>query len=129
MLQELCCRCIGWDDPIDENLRSRWEEWKNGLQRLKEIAIPRCYYPPNFGEIVRVQLHHFAVASNAAYGSCSYLRYKNNRDEIHCSFVMAKARVAPTKITSIPRLELSAAVTAARMSVMLKAELEMKIKK
>ncbi len=40
---------------------------------------------------------------------------------------MAKARVAPSKITSIPRLELSAAVTSARMSVMLKAELEMKI--
>lgn len=40
---------------------------------------------------------------------------------------MAKARVAPTKITSIPRLELSAAVTSARMSVMLKSELKMKI--
>lgn len=40
---------------------------------------------------------------------------------------MAKARVAPTKIKSIPRLELSAAVVSARMSVMLKAELELKI--
>lgn len=40
---------------------------------------------------------------------------------------MAKARVAPSQILSIPRLELSAAVTAARMSVMLKTELQMKI--
>ncbi len=40
---------------------------------------------------------------------------------------MAKARFAPTKITSIARLELSAAFTAARISVMLKAELEMNI--
>lgn len=30
-LQELCCRGIGWDDPIPENLHSWWEEWKNGL--------------------------------------------------------------------------------------------------
>ncbi len=40
---------------------------------------------------------------------------------------MAKARVAPTKLTSIPRLELSAAVVAARSSVMLRNELEMPI--
>lgn len=40
---------------------------------------------------------------------------------------MAKARVAPTKITSIPRLELVAAVLSAKISVMLKTELEMKI--
>ncbi|KAL1280039.1 hypothetical protein QQF64_014639 [Cirrhinus molitorella] len=127
ILQELCRRGIGWDDPIPENLHSRWEEWKNGLLRLKEVTIPRCYHPQNFGKIVRVELHHFSDASNVGYGSCSYLRYKNDKDEVHCSFVMAKARVAPTKITSIPRLELSAAVTAARMSVMLRAELEMKI--
>ena len=37
---------------------------------------------------------------------------------------MGKARVAPTKVTTVPRLELSAAVVAARMSVMLRNELE-----
>ncbi|XP_073718035.1 uncharacterized protein [Misgurnus anguillicaudatus] len=127
ILQELCCKGIEWDDPIPEYLRSRWEEWKNDLQNLKEVTIPRCYHPRNFGKIVRVELHHFSDASTTGYGACSYLRYQNDRNEIHCSFVMAKARVAPLKITSIPRLELSAAVTAARMSIMLKAELDMKI--
>ena len=57
----------------------------------------------------------------------SYLRFKNDKNEIHCSLVIAKARVAPTKIKSIPRLELTAAVVAAKLSSMLKAELEMKI--
>lgn len=46
--------------------------------------------------------------------------------EMHCSLVMAKARIAPTKITSIPRLELSAGVISVK-SVMLKMQLQMKI--
>lgn len=37
---------------------------------------------------------------------------------------MAKVRVAPIKVTTIPRLKLSAAVVAAKMSVMLGKELE-----
>lgn len=127
ILQELCRMGIGWDDPLPEDLHPRWEEWKNGLRKLQEVTIPRCYHPQNFGNIVRTELHHFSDASNVGYGACSYIRYINNNNEVHCSLVMAKARVAPTKITSIPRLELSAAVVSARTSVMLKTELEMKI--
>ncbi|XP_041845165.1 uncharacterized protein LOC121642470 [Melanotaenia boesemani] len=127
ILQELCRRGIGWDDALPESLSPQWEIWKSGLPTLKEIKIPRCYHPPNFGNIVRVELHHFSDASNRGYGACSYLKYKNERGEVHCCLVMAKARVAPTKLMSIPRLELSAAVTAAKLSVMLKAELEMRI--
>lgn len=37
---------------------------------------------------------------------------------------MGKARVAPTKVTTVPRLELSAAVVAAKTSAMLRNELE-----
>lgn len=57
------------------------------------------------------------------YGVCSYLRYKNDKDEVHCSLVIAKARVAPSKVTSISRLELAAAVVSAKVSVVLKMNL------
>lgn len=127
ILQELCRMGVGWDDQLPDSLHARWEQWKRDLHRLKEIAIPRCYHPPDFGNIVRVELHHFSDASNIGYGACSYLRYKNGKDEVHCSLVLAKARVAPTKLMSIPRLELSAAVISARLSVMLKTELGMQI--
>ncbi len=63
ILQELCHKGIGWDDPIPEHLSSWWEEWKNSLKTLKDITIPRCYHPPNFGNIVSTELHHFSDAS------------------------------------------------------------------
>ncbi|KAL4006146.1 hypothetical protein ACER0C_005859 [Sarotherodon galilaeus] len=103
ILQELCRRGTEWDDPLLDNLRSRWEDWKDGLERLKSVA------PPELTDIVKVELHHFCDASDLGYGACSYIRYLSN-EKVHCSLVMAKARVAPTKVTSIPRLELSAAL-------------------
>ncbi|KAF7206706.1 transcript variant X1, partial [Nothobranchius furzeri] len=39
--------------------------------------------------------------------------------------VFAKSRVAPMKVTMVPRLELSASVVAVQISDMLKAELEL----
>lgn len=129
ILQELCHKGIGWDEPIPDHLSLRWDEWKNDLKTLKDITIQRCYHPSHFGNIVSTELHHFSDASCTGYGSCSYLRYKNDQNEIHCSLVMAKARVAHLKITSIPRLELAAAVTSARMSAMLKEELQLEIER
>ncbi|XP_054600468.2 uncharacterized protein [Nothobranchius furzeri] len=127
ILQELCHRGIGWDAPLPEDVKPRWEEWMNGLLKLMEVSVPRCYHPHDFHGIVRVELHHFSDASCVGYGACSYLRYKNDKDEVHCSLVMAKSRVAPSKVTSIPRLELAAAVISAKVSVVLKCELDMKI--
>ena len=127
ILQELCHRGIGWDDPIPESIKPRWEEWIDGLLKLKEVSIPRCYHPHDFHNIIRVELHHFSDASCVGYGVCSYIRYLNNNNEVHCSLVLAKARVAPSKVTSIPRLELMAAVVSTKISVMLKSELDIKI--
>lgn len=99
----------------------------NGLHKLKEISIPRCYHPHDFHNIVKAELHHFSDTSCMGYAVCSYLRYQNDKNEVHCSLVLAKARVAPSKVTSIPRLELTAAVVSTKVSIMLKSELDMKI--
>ncbi|CAH2223436.1 uncharacterized protein LOC113643787, partial [Pelobates cultripes] len=125
--QELCRRGINSDEALPESLSPRWEAWRSSLQALREIKIPRCNHPPDFGNTVKLELHHFSDASNIGYGAYSYLRYKNDIGQDHCIFVMAKAKVAPTNIKSLQRLGLSAAVTAAKLSVMLKAELEIEI--
>ena len=46
---------------------------------------------------------------------------------VHCSFRLGKSRLAPIKSVSIPKLELTAAVLAVRLSCLLKAELDLPV--
>ncbi|XP_045063901.1 uncharacterized protein LOC121541769 isoform X1 [Coregonus clupeaformis] len=124
ILQQLCRDKAGWDEPLSEELKTQWESWLQDLQNLSNVRIRRCYIPPNFIDVKQYELHHFSDASVTGYGECTYLRTINTNGDVHCSLVMGKARVAPTKVTTIPRLELSAAVVAARTSVVLRKELE-----
>lgn len=87
--------------------------------------IDRCYLPAYFQEVQRYELHHFSDASVKGYGVCTYLRSISKLGQIHCSLVIAKSSVTNTKVTTVPRLELSAAVEAVRVSDMLKEELEL----
>nr|XP_017214445.2 uncharacterized protein LOC101885244 isoform X1 [Danio rerio] len=125
ILQEMCRQGTGWDDTLYPALKPRWERWQNDLVNLENVNIPRCYVPADFGKVVKTEMHHFSDASTCGYGQCSYLRMINEDDEIHCSFLIGKARVSPLKIITIPRLELTAAVVSVSMSNILSEELNL----
>ena len=122
--QALCKDKAGWDEPIPDLLRARWERWRNELLLLEQMKIPRCFKPEGFGEVKTVELHHFSDASTEGYGQCSYLRLTDEKDQVCCSFVMGKARVTPLKPITIPRLELTAALVSVKVSEMFQHELE-----
>ncbi|CAI5660438.1 unnamed protein product [Oreochromis niloticus] len=126
VLQEMCKRGVGWDEPIPPTLETKWKAWLGDLENLKRIEIPRCLVPENFGKVKKIELHHFSDASSSGYGQCSYIRIVADKN-VHCALVMGKARVAPTRIITIPRLELTAAAVSAAVSNFLKSELERKI--
>lgn len=125
ILQTMCRDKVGWDEPLTEELKPCWELWLRDLQDLATVKISRCYVPPACKDVLSYELHNFADASVFGYGVCSYLRTVMKNREVHCSLVMGKARVAPTKVTTIPRLELSAAVVASRIGDLLQRELEL----
>ncbi|KAK7888620.1 hypothetical protein WMY93_024180 [Mugilogobius chulae] len=95
---------------------------ESDLPKLAALKIPRSY-SKNI-DIARYELHNFSDASLNGYGACSYLRAISKEGQITCSLVMGKARVTPTKQTTIPRLELSSAVTSVRNADVIKRELE-----
>ena len=124
ILQKMCGDKLGWDEPLPDDLRPRWEEWLQDLHSLSSVEIPRHYIPFTDKEVQKYELHHFSDANVSGYEMCSSLRAVSKSGEAHCTLVMGKARVSPTKITTIPRLELSAAVVATRTSALLKREMD-----
>ncbi|XP_068741760.1 uncharacterized protein [Montipora capricornis] len=118
---------LEWDDPIPDDERNRWLSWLEDLPKLEQLSVDRCLKPLGFGKVVSVQLHHFSDASQQGYGAVSYLRFLNDKDAIHCSFMMGKARTAPLKTVTIPRLELSAGVVASRLDKILRKEIDLPV--
>ncbi|XP_077393414.1 uncharacterized protein LOC144030741 [Festucalex cinctus] len=123
ILQEMCRRGTGWDDPLLKELQPKWIQWRSELAQLHNVTIPRAYSPVGFGKVFKTELHHFSDASLKGYGQCSYLRLQNEHGDVHCTLVVGKSRVSPLKVTTVPRLELAAAVVSVKMSHMLKEEL------
>ena len=114
---------LAWDDPVDENVQEKWIKWKLSLKKLQEIKVDRCYKPKGFKRMVSCSLHYFSDASESGYGQATYLRLVDTAEMVHYSLAIAKSRVTPMKYTSIPRLELAAAVLSTKMSGLVKREL------
>ncbi|XP_041947173.1 uncharacterized protein LOC121708505, partial [Alosa sapidissima] len=125
ILQDLCKQNYAWDKDLPDHYTQLWHEWMAGLSCIGELSVNRCFKPKNFGPITSAQLHHFSDASESGYGCVTYVRLSNSGHEVHTSFLMGKSRVAPLKQTTMPRMELTAAVLAVRMDRLIKAELQL----
>ena len=127
LLQQLCRQHVAWDEPLSEEAQRSWTSWLASMDRLATLDVNRCYKPKDFTDITSCQVHHFSDASNVGYGAVTYLRMTNREGKIHCSFVIGKARVAPVKTVTVPRLELAAATVAVRLGAVVKRELEIPV--
>ena len=124
VLQEVTRLKFGWDDKLPDALVERWKSWVDTLQSLSEVRIPRCIKPLEFNDAA-LEIHNFSDASQVAYGTASYLRCTNKSGQVSVRLIMAKSKVAPINSVTIPRLELQAALLAARVDSTLRSELRL----
>ncbi len=128
LFQQLCKQEKEWDEPLSRDVEEQWGWWLNDLRVIKEFSIPRCIMP-NKLLMKTVQLHHFCDASEYGYGSVAYLRSVYETQQVSVNLLMAKSRLAPLKGSTIPRLELAAALEAVRLDTLLQKELQMPLEK
>lgn len=123
ILQEITADKNGWDDAVSPDHIKSWEKWRAELPLLEKISVKRCLKTENFGQTADYSLHCFSDAAFFGYGQASYLRQVNTEGKICVSLIMAKSRVSPLKPTTVPRLELTAAVLSSNIGALVKSEL------
>ena len=122
MFQEATRLKLSWHALVPNELASRWSAWLMYLENLYSLICPRCINPAEFAD-GSIELHHCCDASELGYDACTYTRTINHIGNIHVALLASKARLAPIKQVTIPRLEVMAAVVASKLDVMIRREL------
>ena len=117
LFQDIWKLNLDWDKPLPDEIWDRFMAWVLGIKVLLGWRVPRCYFPNTLWESVqsKLEIHVFCDASERAYGAVVFSRLQVSSDEFRTSFIVSKARVAPMKVQTIPRLELMAALVGARL--------------
>ncbi|XP_054259735.1 uncharacterized protein LOC128984441 [Macrosteles quadrilineatus] len=125
LVQDIWRTNITWYEVLSIELSKKWQVWLQEVKCLQSFTIPRCYF--NVKTIEEVELHTFVDASEEAYAAVSYLRHGCARGAYKTMLVMARAKVAPLKQTTIPRLELQAAVLGCRIACSIIKDIDLTI--
>ena len=114
---------FGWDDTLPNEIQQSWKKLLSEIEELNTVQFPRCVQPESASG--SPELHIFVDASNLAYGAVAYLVWccENGKE---ARIVSAKARVAPLRQGTIPRLELMAALLASRLAKTVHDEFKLK---
>ncbi|XP_038221498.1 uncharacterized protein LOC119839325 [Zerene cesonia] len=126
ILQSLWRLQLSWDEAIPNEESELFTEWLAQLQQVGQLRLQRCYVKT---KVQSVELHVFCDASEQAYAAVAYWRMLQEDGHYSVPIVAAKAKVAPRRTQTIPRLELQAAVMGARLADTIKREHRFEIKR
>lgn len=106
-----------WDELLPESLQNKWNAWKGSLVSVEQFTIPRMFTATPLSKQTHFKIHIFSDASEKAIAAVGFLQvFSNSSSNPKVGFLMGKSRLAPSSGTTIPRLELCAAVLATNMA-------------
>ena len=105
---------VGWDDLLPESQCERWIEFLSALLDVGELWFPRSLWPEE--EVIGLPvLIVFSDGSLLAFGAAAYIRWELKAGGYWTCLIMAKSKIAPKNILSIPRMELIGALLGNRI--------------
>jgi len=102
---------LGWDDPLPADIAAEWRAFVSDLPSLLNIRVPRYI---NAYHAAPCYLLGFCDASQRGYAAVVYVRMTDVAGDPSVFLIGTKTKLAPIKATTIPRLELNAALLLAR---------------
>ena len=109
ILRELTMQADDWDSPLPKDMEIEWTRWKQSLQDLEGLQIPRTYTSFSTADALRRELCVFAAVI--------YIKVTSQQEQTEIGFVFGKASTG---------LVLASGSTSQRTSTQLTLEQELR---
>ena len=112
-----------WDEHLSPQQYQEWKQFFTEVLGITAVTFMRCLRP----EVVigRPMLIIFSDGSQEAFGACAYIRWETRAGCFMARLILAKNRIAPARVISIPRMELCGAVIAVRLRQTIEKEINL----
>uniref|UniRef100_T1IMQ5 Reverse transcriptase domain-containing protein n=1 Tax=Strigamia maritima TaxID=126957 RepID=T1IMQ5_STRMM len=101
ILQQFWIDKVGWNEVLNSEIQNKIIKWREKMKEVLKLKFPRWIYT------LSVKLDVFCDASPKGYGCAIYVVLPDDKREL----VIAKSKVAPAGILTLPILELTAVVS------------------
>ena len=112
IFQDATALKLDWKEAVPEHIELKWRRWLQETDHLPDVTVPRCTRQIVSNPTTTDTIHIFMDGSETGYCAvayrCTSVASNANGGTLPV-FLMSKAKVAPLRTQSVPRLELLAA--------------------
>ncbi|XP_045773302.1 uncharacterized protein LOC123872805 [Maniola jurtina] len=112
LIKELWLQRIDWDEIPSEDIIKRYSDLVHDFSILPSLKIPRH---TGITEGCKINIVAFSDASLNGYGCVIYIHVTDALGNIRVNLLCSKSKVSPTKVTTLARLELCAALLMSKL--------------